>query len=356
MNKEIVFVISDLSNGGAQKVFVRIANHLANKKKITLVTLYNKNDENFIINKKIKRIKLDFKSKNNFLSKIYSNLTIIFKLRKIIKRTNPESILSFLSTTNIITIFASIGLNKKIIISERNDPNFQKLNFFWNILRYFSYKLTDLIIINTKNAAKFLEKFVKSSKIVFIANPIKIEKFRVLERKKIILAVGRLTNQKGFDILIKAFKESKIYEQSWNLTIVGKGEQEKFLKNLTKELNIENFVSFPGYKKNLSNYYKTSSLFILPSRYEGMPNTLLEALAFKMPCMISNYCYSAFEFLEDKKSCIKIDINLKNQFTKFLRNIVSNKDTQNELSVNGYKALKKNFCDKKILDQWTKLL
>ena len=87
-----------------------------------------------------------------------------------------------------------------------------------------------------------------------------------------------------------------------------------------------------------------------------MPNALLEALAFKMPCMISNYCYSAFEFLEDKKSCIKIDINLNNQFTKFLRKIVSNKDTQNKLSINGYNALKKNFCDKKILDQWTKLL
>jgi len=160
-------------------------------------------------------------------------------IRGVVKSENPSVVLSFIGSTNILTIIACKFLGKKVVISERNDPAIQRLNHPYEKLRPYIYKHANVITANTIGALKVMKEYVQDNKLVYVPNPLDLSissnGYRTMKKSKsYILCVGRLHEQKAYDVLLKAFKEISPKLDNWYLVILGKGELKK-IKNKYKK-------------------------------------------------------------------------------------------------------------------------
>ena len=282
--KDITFIISDFKHGGTQKVLSQIIGNLQNRN-ILLIILGETRQFN---KKNVKLVKLNLQRKTKgIFDAIKNNLKILRMIRNKLKRTNSKNVISFIFETNILTILSSIGLKKKVIISERNNPFFQKKNIIWNILRNLIYPFADLIVVNSHFAYDYYNKFISSKKLVYLENSIVIKR-KKLKKKKNIIVASSLTKQKSIETIIKAFALFNKKNKNWRLLIAGEGPEEINLKLLAEKENLANKIDWLGFEKNLENIFRSSTIFCLPSNYEGMSNSLLEGLSYDLPCVVSD--------------------------------------------------------------------
>ena len=167
-------------------------------------------------------------------------------LRRAIIASRAPVVVSFIGITNILVVFASLLLRKRIVVSERNDPARQPINIFWKLLRRITYPLADKVVTNNRGSMPYLGRFVGSCKLIYIPNngAVKFADDVFSDRKpnKTVLAVGRLHPQKAFDITIDAFAKSSLAQQDWRLVIIGEGDQRKSLEEKARQLNLENHI------------------------------------------------------------------------------------------------------------------
>lgn len=287
--RNLIIFIPSIEGGGVEKNLFYITNYIQSRfKNIYLITA-NRINQN-LFGKNIKLIMPNtnyFNNKNRFVKSIICS----YLLLKNFKKSNAL-ILSFQS--NFFSIIFSKAINAKVIIRLNTSPEKYISNTFKKIIFKFLYSFADEIIVNSYDFKKNLYKnFYLNSKVIL--NPIKINK----KRKKIdffknfkelkIISIGRLTNQKNQIILLKAlyFLKNK-FRVKFKLYLIGKGYNHNFLKNYIFQNKLQNNIKLAGYKKSASDYIKSSDLFILPSNYEGLPNTLIEAQAACVPIISSN--------------------------------------------------------------------
>ena len=296
--KKIFFIIPTLSGGGAERVFLHILRHLNR----------NKFEPHLIL----------FEKKGAFLFDLPSNLSVkvlkkktsiygfkwlvFINLARLLKLEKPDVAVSFMPYTNLIVSLAKFlsGIKLSLIISERYTLSFSHEGWLDEFLRRFTirnfYPKANRIIVNSKNMGIELQQMfnIPLSKIAVINNPIDIQKVNKLSNENInhswneenfpvIIAIGRLTSQKGFSYLIKAFSIVVSDGIPCRLLILGEGVDKEKLKKLAMELRVDDKVSLLGFQKNPYKYLCRSTLFVLSSLYEGFPNVLLEALALGVP-------------------------------------------------------------------------
>ena len=156
---KILFIISDLEGGGTQKVISQIANYLVQKKDSVTICTLEKTKEKFELNNKISRIRINSCTKKKFpFSSIILNLAKIKNLNNVLRKNEFDVIISFIHTTNVISIISSIFTKKKVIISERNDYEAQGLPFFWKVLRRITYNFALCLTANSMKTKKILKK------------------------------------------------------------------------------------------------------------------------------------------------------------------------------------------------------
>ena len=263
--------------------------------------------------------------------------------------------ISFLTSTNNLSIFANFFLNNKLILSERNDPLRQPINFFWRTLRFFFYRFADEIICNSKQAIVYFNKFISLKKLKYIPNYINLNKSYKSSQSKIILSIGRMHMQKGFDTLIKGFKKSKAVKLKWKLILIGNGPEKRKLQNLSKLLNLGNNIKFINYT-NPYKWYKKAGIFALFSRYEGMPNVVLEAASFKLPIIISKDTGGALDIVKNNKSGVVVKNNSTNEVGKCINKFINNSKLRKRMGYEVYKKIK-NFSNiDTIYMYWKKII
>jgi glycosyltransferase involved in cell wall biosynthesis len=227
------------------------------------------------------------------------------KLRQYIKDEQKKGNLTIISCQNYANLAAILAIPKdrkrlKVIVSERLHP----AEFAYNgkgrkgkiILRLMKhlYRKADAIVANSKETADEIKK-ITGQDVRCIYNPTLSGNYLALshepvenkwfqEEIPIVVSVGRLAYEKGFDILLKAYAEVQ-KQCNCRLAIIGEGEKRKELEELAQELGISENVWMPGYDSNPYKYISKASVFVLSSRFEGLPNTLIEALAVGTPCV-----------------------------------------------------------------------
>jgi glycosyltransferase involved in cell wall biosynthesis len=287
MKKTILFCLPNLNGGGAEKVLINIMkyNYLPEKYNIKLLLVDNIGVYFDVIPNYIEIISLDVKRVRNAL------IPFINKVNEI----KPDIIFTTTNRMNILVLLASYFFSCKpeIIIREPNLPSAQiknKILKWWHIILIkFLYKKADKIIAQTYEMKEEICIFfnTKCEKVEVMINPIDknmIDKMvedtkNPFEKKYInLISIGRLSYQKGFDILIKAF--SKVIEKNKNyrLYILGEGEDKEKLQNLIKELGLKDYVFLLGFQKNPYIYMKYADALVLSSRWEGLPNVVLESI------------------------------------------------------------------------------
>lgn len=289
MKKKIAFILSALDAGGAEKVTLSVIKELDRKKYVpVLITLKAKGP-----------LIKDVPSQVRLYAIEASRLRYsIIKLIKLLKHLKPDCIFSTFGYVNFAVLLLKIlaGIKAKIIIREASTPS-KALKLFpaykarlYIFLYRLLYPMADLIIAQCDNMRRdLIRNFgIKPGKIVRIYNP--VDTNYVLSRAGLfipnefssseinIVAVGRLAEAKGYDILLKAFHKLIKLEPKVHLYIIGDGPLRKELYKLCRSLRLDKKVTFMGFLDNPYPYIKHADLYVLSSRWEGFPNTLLEAL------------------------------------------------------------------------------
>jgi GalNAc-alpha-(1->4)-GalNAc-alpha-(1->3)-diNAcBac-PP-undecaprenol alpha-1,4-N-acetyl-D-galactosaminyltransferase len=212
------------------------------------------------------------------------------RLRRKLKATKPDAVLSFLTQTNILTVLATRGLNTRTVISERNDPRLQRHRPRVELMRRLVYRQADIVTANSRGALTALEPFVPKRKLAFLPNPLMPPASTEIAslQAPTIVTVGRLVEQKGIDVLLAAWAQSTEHLPEWRLAIVGDGPLRDTLQARSRELGIEGSVDWHGHLADPFPLLRASKFFVMTSRFEGTPNALLEAMACGLPGIVSD--------------------------------------------------------------------
>ena len=316
----VVFFHPNFSDGGVERTNIGLARGLTQKgyKVIFLTTSFT---EHFL--KEIELSNIELVSLGN--KKVSMTIAGLIKYLNSLSKNNFIYFISCQYYVNVISMATSLFVknrnNIKFINSERNhlDEFLVNSGFKNRLMTYFVkffYKYADLIIANSKETADDLSKYL-SRDVGYAYNPtinarindlegeLVTEGWYLKDDRKCVVGVGRLSEQKDFKTLIKAFH---IFNQDkqFKLLILGDGELKSDLKYLIKSLNIQDDVYLPGFVSNPYKFLKISSLFVLSSRYEGLPNALIEAIYLGV-LSISTRCKSGpKEILQNDNLLVKV--------------------------------------------------
>ncbi|MDP2910243.1 MAG: glycosyltransferase, partial [bacterium] len=297
------------------------------------------------------------------------------KLKRIIKENQIDLVFSFLGRSNYTNILAKLfGSSHRTYISERVNPSemhsFGAAGIINKILTKILYKKADLIFCNSSGIRNSLNKDfdIPLDKIKVIYNPIDLEKiqnlcqnnlepeYQEIFKQPVIINIGRLTKQKGQEYLIRAFKEIRLGPTSTEkLVILGEGESEKNLKDLTKKLGLENDVFFLGWQKNPFKFLSRARVFVLSSLWEGLPNTLIEALVCGCPAISTDCPSGPNEIIENGKSGILVTLKDEKALAQAMIKILSDSFFSQELIKNGKKRAE-DFSLKNIINQYERII
>ena len=279
---KIMCVIGAYSFGGAERVMTTLANRFSQDNKVVFVAMQHRDAPAYEIASSVKTINgLNYKNE----------LQAILKLRKIIRREKPDVIIAFLTQINITTILASRFLGIPVIISERNDPT-KRITNVRKKLRAWLYPKASGVVFQTEDAQAYYSKKIQR-KSTIIPNPVFIDEANVAyisaKRRKEIVAAGRLSYQKNYPMLIEAFAGLADDLPDYKLLIYGEGEDREKLEKLIADKDLSERITLMGAVSDLHERIKDSSLYVMTSRFEGMPNALMEAMALGLFC-ISTDC------------------------------------------------------------------
>lgn len=347
--KKLLFVIPNLNAGGAERVLINVANLLSDEFIVYIIVLRNKGINKKFLNKNIEIIVMN---KSRLMS---SALNIIFKINKL----KPDYIFSSLLHINIYLIILKVLLFKKITLIIR-ESNFHWRNSTSSILNIivfkYLYKNINFLISSSEEMKKdFLKKFnINPNKVFYIPNPVKFynkisyTKYRnYIHPKKInFLAVGRLVDQKNFSFLIKFF--STIDKNKYTLNIIGEGPDYLKLKKLISEHRLQNNIYIKKNINDLENMYNLMDVLIMPSKWEGMPNVVLEALFIGMTVIVSRESGAVLELKKNFEKKLKIYYS-KSELYKIINSLNIDLIKKNK-TVSIPKEFKLNVIKKKYAD------
>ncbi len=286
----IACIIHSLDGGGAERVMASLCSHLSGRgHEVTLITLDNGRRQRHPLDPAVNWIALDVMSDSrSWISKLSRNRMRVARIRQAIIGVRPELVVSFCDRTNILSLMAARGLAIPMIACERSDPAQQNLGRAWEWLRGRTYRHASAIVALTHEAAEHLRSRFEVPVTVIPSAvdspPIHSNRQSAGEAKRII-AVGRLEYEKGFDRLLMAFSQLPANDRDWSVRILGEGSQRPNLEALIETLGLQGQVSMPGWIDSIWEELAAATFFVLPSRYEGFPSALMEAMAAGVPSL-----------------------------------------------------------------------
>lgn len=295
---KILVFIHSLSGGGAERVTTSLAAHWAKKgRSITVVTLTSSDCDFFELHSDVKRIALNLADDSgNMLVGLVQNLRRIIALRRVIRQTEPDLAIGMMATANVLLALATLGLSPlRSIGSERTHPPAYPLGILWNWLRRVSYMRLTAVTALTYESAVWLKEHTGARLVAVIPNPtswpLPTQAPRIIPEsfcdsgRQMLLAVGRLSEEKQFDVLLDAFRALADQYPSWDLVILGEGPLRPMLHAQLRMMSLDHRVFLPGRAGNMRDWYERADLFVMSSRFEGFPNALVEALAHGLPAV-----------------------------------------------------------------------
>ena len=287
---DILMVIPSLEAGGAESVMARLADAFAMRgHAVALLTLAGHDrPSHFAVSEKAERIALDTLRGTSICGRLSTAIRSIAALHRLIRDRKPKTVLSFMDATSFLTLLAARGTGCRVVVSERLDPRHHRGRILRDGLRRLLYPGAACIVVQTETIRKCLPAALRE-RIAVIANPVprvsdpaapdrpdNLGRFR-------IIAVGRLHRQKGMDRLIQAFEKLATDFPEWDLVILGQGPEGTTLRRQAADAGLERRVRLLGLVPDAGPELRVAHLFAFPSRFEGFPNALAEAVAHGLP-------------------------------------------------------------------------
>lgn len=363
--KRLLIFIYSLSSGGAERVTSNLANYWVLKGwDVNIVTLSKKNFDFYELNPKVRRISLEMISESsNILVGLWQNAKRIASLRQLLRQIKPDFALGMMTTANIVLALAAWGLPNLLTIgSEHVHPPQLPLGYVWEKLRRYSYSLLDAVTALTKESESWLQRNTDAKKVFVIPNaiawPLSVQEPRVdpnvHRAEKILLSVGRLEIQKGFDLLIEAFSKIAQKYPEWNLVILGEGSQRSKLETQILNTKLSTRVFLPGRAGNMSEWYSSAHLFVMSSRFEGFPMTLVEAMASGLAVISFNCDTGPRDIIRHNVDGILVSPSNVHNLAEALNIIMGDEKTRFRLARQAT-SIKERYSMEKIIKLWEQL-
>jgi glycosyltransferase involved in cell wall biosynthesis len=293
----LAFVISALESGGAQRVISVLADHWAGRgRRVTLITLAAPETDAYRLSPRVARAGLGLMGEPaHALEGALLNHRRWRGLRRAIRAAAPDAVIGFVAETNVLALAAGLGLGIPVIVSERVDPRHYPIGPLRAFLRRRLYPRAGAVVVQTEAVARWMGEAIPRARVRVIPNPAlppadggtpaAAAQAGSPDGGGVVVGLGRLTRQKGFDILLEAFARCAPRHPGWSLLIIGEGEERRRLEDRIDALGLDGRARLAGHVERPGGMLRGASIFALPSRFEGFPNSLLEAMACGLPAV-----------------------------------------------------------------------
>ena len=326
---KIVFIIPNMTGGGTERVISLLANEYVSRGIEVTIMMFAGDECAYTLDPRVERLCVSPRSNGNPLIQ----LRRLWKMRRYFCRNRGAYIFSFSVMGTVFGAFASWGLHCPMLVSERNDPR-QGMQGF---LRDFTYNRAEKIVVQTGECmGYFPEKLQKKATV--IPNPVDLSLPRpwVGEREKTVVFVGRLHKQKNPALLLSAFSEFAKEFSEYSLHIYGKGDMEDELKEISVKLGIEDKIVWHGFCRDVRNRIVKAGMFVLSSDFEGISNSMLEAMAMGIP-VIATDCPigGCATYIEDGVNGFLVPVGDRKGLAEAMKRLAADPRLAAEISANG---------------------
>jgi len=356
----LTLVISSLGAGGAERVLSLLANHWASRGwSITILTLGKSADSFYTLAPSITITPLNIAGDSlGIAPKIANNIKRIRTLRRAIKGLSPQAVISFMDVTNILVMAAAAGLGIPVTAADHCSPRHHSPGAVWNALKPFAYRRASKVVLLSESVKQWYPAGVAANSVVIpnpVMPPLDEEGSAPQLPKPLVMAMGRFTSQKGFDLLLKAFAQASSAHPEWSLVILGDGPDKNKVKDIAAWLGIAGKVSMPGNVKNPYAHLKQADIFVLSSRYEGFPMSLCEAMACGVACVSFDCDSGPADIIRNGVDGILVPDGDVNGLADAMRNLMGDKSLRERIAVRAPEVTER-FGLERVSAMWDGLL
>lgn len=353
--KEICFLIGNLDNsGGTERVTTLIANELVKMNyKVSIISLTGGTHPFFEPDSRIKTFSL-YSDKVSFKTNFFG---VVWSIRKIIKKHKIDTLVVVDSISCIFTVPALYGLKVSHICWEHFNFNSDLGKKERRFARQLAARYCDTVVTLTQRDRSYWLKGTKhKANIIPISNPspFPVQNNDQINTSKVVLAVGRLTHQKGFDLLLQSWKLLTQSVSDWKLIIVGEGEDQKRLTKYIDKYDLSETINLVGSTDNVAQYYNQADIYCLSSRFEGFPMVLLETLSFGLPVVSFDCDTGPAEILADTGSILVPPENIQ-ELANSLMIMMKDDNRRKKIAVNSKKKAE-HYQIENIIPQWISII
>jgi GalNAc-alpha-(1->4)-GalNAc-alpha-(1->3)-diNAcBac-PP-undecaprenol alpha-1,4-N-acetyl-D-galactosaminyltransferase len=363
---KIIFLISSLTTGGAERVATILCNAWSSREDtVTLISTYLGGMQShcgacdYDISERVETI---------FLAKIIgaekrgllSYLRKIVALRQLVKARRPDVIISFLPNVNVAAILSTSFMRVPLIICERSDPLSRPCRNLLEIMCRLTYRFADVLTVQTESVARKVAKvYPKLLKISVVPNPLSTNTpppFNVEKgQRKVLLSIGRLSSEKRIENIIESFSVVALGFEEWDLHIYGDGHVKPALVSLIEELGLASRIYLHGGTTKPLHVMANADAFIMASLYEGFPNALLEAMSVGLPCIVTDCPSGPKEITRNGKDGILVPLHNRIAMVSALERLMGNAALRDELGRQARESVWQRFNLGSVLSCWDEI-
>lgn len=401
---KILFFVSSLNAGGAERVATTLANAWAARgDEVTLVPTYLTKQTSFY--PVDKRVALHWLSEcpGRVLSRYLPGIGKWLQIRRLIRTNRPDVVVSFLTNVNVNVLIASLGMPVPVIVSERTNPAYSdSAGKLLRLLRRLVYRRARYVVMQTQASVEPFKTLVPAARdVVVIPNPLPpalLERYPtpvmaqtpalteenavlvpveqpapgtpVVDRaseavlavarpspgeRRHLVAMGRLVAIKQFDLLIDAFGQQAARHPDWHLTIWGDGPLRDSLHNQIDGMGLADRITLAGRTSEPWDALSAADLFVMTSRVEGFPNVLLEAMALGLPCVALDCPSGPAELTRNGKDARLLPLNDSQALITTLDELMRDASKRQQLGLRAARSVRQHYGLPAILMRWDAL-
>lgn len=360
MINKIMFHVNSLGKGGAERVIINLAEQFIKKGIEVIIATEWQADDEYVPAKEVRRIDVGLTAKEETFGRRKKQTIRKNRLRELIVKEKPDVVLAFCRNANYRAVMAASGTKVPCIVSVRNDPKIYYASKVQRVLSHLMYGKADGIVFQTGEAAEFFSKSIQNKSRV-ILNPISDKYLNltgVASRRRTIVSVGRITDAKDQITLIKAYEKLISINTSYKdfvLEIYGERGEDNTKDILEKYIidhKLSDNIIFKGLSSQLEKDIIDDYMFVLPSKYEGMPNALLEAMVLGLPVISTDCpCGGPRMLIEDGVNGYLVPVGDEDSMCDRMKKFIDDGDKATSM---GHKAAEvvERVLPEKIADEW----
>ncbi len=332
-DRHVAFYIGSLKKGGAERVFVNLADYFASRGyRVTMVTQYQKEKE-YELPKGADRVISDI-TKEEEGGRIQNVWRRYRKLRRIFKELQADVVLSTIGKNNFMALLSNAFLPTKVVVSVVAEPTEEYPGRLMRFLAKTLFHFADGIVLQTTDAMKFFPKGVRKKSVILknSLNPVFVRPRYEGTRRRDIVAVGRTDENKNHRMAIRAFLQIAADFPDSRLILYGEGPLRETLQKEVREKGMEERILLPGAVTDVADRIEKAYAFLLTSFTEGMPNTLIEAMSLGLPCISTDCpCGGPRDLIEDGRNGLLVSVDDDKAMAKRLKELLSDPDKADKI-------------------------